>query len=263
MKAPSHSFYDLDTSPISVAHVTLLVQDLDRMTRFYSQLLGLSVFSSTETEAQLGADAPFLTLRAPGGLRRSPQYRPGLFHTAFLLPSRQDSGAWVQHARTSSQRVVGSDHVVSEALYLSDPEGNGIEVYADRPMDTWRDAQGRLRIVTEPLDMASLPTGEWRGAPEGTRIGHVHLQTTELAAAQTFWTAQGFEVMARYPGALFWGSGGYHHQLATNVWAGTGQPPRHDGLTGLSQVTLAAPVAQAETLTAPSGVAITFCPNEE
>lgn len=262
MNAPSHTFFDLDAAPISVANVTLLVQDLDRMTRFYSQVLGLRVVSSTETEARLGVDTPVLTLSAPGGLERSPQTRPGLFHTAFLLPSRADLGAWAQHARAAGLRVTGSDHIVSEALYLSDPEGNGIEVYADRPVDRWRDPQGHLRITTKRLDMGALPKGAWHGAPSGTRIGHVHLQTTDLTTAHTFWRAQGFDVMAHSPGALFWGSGGYHHQLATNIWAGAAEPPRHDGLTGLSHLTLAAPVAQAKTLTAPSGVAITFAPKQ-
>ena len=263
MNAHSQGFFDLDAAPISVAHVTLLVQDLDRMARFYTQLLGLTAFRTSATEVELGVDRPFLTLKAPGGLEPSPRHRPGLFHTAFLLPSREDLGAWFQHARRTGTHLLGSDHTVSEALYLTDPEGQGIEVYADRPLAHWHDGQGRLQMGTAPIDFGTLPQGRWTGAPKGTRIGHVHLRTTDLVSASTFWTAHGFDLMAQYPGALFWGAGGYHHQLATNVWAGKGQAPRHDGLTGLSEITLLADIAQPKILSAPSGVQINFKPKED
>lgn len=260
MNMQQTNVFDLDTAPISVKDVTLLVQDLDRMAQFYRDLLGLKILGSTGSEVLLGVETPFLTLSAPGGLTRNPQGRPGLFHIAFLMPSRRDLGAWFQYAKAAGHHLVGSDHNVSEAMYLSDPEGNGIEVYADRPFAEWHDEQGRIRMGTKPLDTASLPTALWKGAPKGTRVGHVHLRTTDLTVARTFWTAQGFDIMAQYPGAVFLGAGGYHHQLATNTWAGEGLQPRSDGLTGLSDITLLAPQAKPETLVAPSGVRITFTP---
>lgn len=264
--------FDLDTAPISVAQVTLLVQDLARMTRFYTEVLGLSVFPPAKGAAhadsvQLGVTQPCLRLHAPGGLRRAAQSQPGLYHTAFLLPSRRALGAWLQHATRHGLRPIGADHQVSEALYLFDPEGNGIEVYADRPTDCWYDAAGRLRLTTDPLNPQGLSTPTaWNGAPTGTRIGHVHLKTPDLQAAEGFWAPLGFEIMAQSAGVLFWGTGGYHHQLATNIWASAGQAPRNIRMTGLSEITFQArlppQIRPPKPLTAPSGVQINFIQTE-
>ncbi|CUH78656.1 Catechol-2,3-dioxygenase [Tritonibacter multivorans] len=262
MTSSSPLAFDLSAAPISVAHVTLLVRDLDRMTRFYRDLLGLTVLSQTATQTSLGLDTAFLTLSAPGGLDANSGQFAGLYHTAFLLPARADLGAWLDHVQAKGIRLQGAaDHGVSEAIYLADPEGNGIEVYADRPTDQWYDDQGNLQLTTEPLSAHTLPQGRWSAAPPGTRIGHVHLQTTDLAAAETFWSDAGFTAMARAPGGIFWGAGGYHHQLATNVWSRGRKTARHDGIAGLSDITLYAPdvaATQAQTRTAPSGVRVTF-----
>ena len=259
MNVQNSKVFDLSDAPISVVEVSLLVHDLNRMTRFYCDLLGLKVFSQNAAATRLGVEQPFLTLSAPGGLAASAAGFAGLYHTAFLLPSREALGAWVNSAQSKGVRLLGAaDHGVSEAIYLVDPEGNGIEVYADRPVGKWFDERGRLQMTTGPLATHSLPRAFWAGAPSQTRIGHVHLQTPDLDAAETFWHDAGFDITMRGPGVLFWGAGGYHHQLATNVWSRGPVAPRHDGLAGLAEVTLQAATAPEQTLSAPSGVRIKF-----
>lgn len=257
MNLQNSQVFDLLDAPMSVVEVSLLVHDLDRMTRFYCDLLGLTVFSQDATATRLGVEQPFLTLSAPGGLAASAAGFAGLYHTAFLLPSREALGAWVDHAQSKGVRFLGAaDHGVSEAIYLVDPEGNGIEVYADRPIGKWFDNHGRLQMTTGPLATHSLPQTSWEGAPSKTRIGHVHLQTPDLVAAEAFWRDAGFDITMRGPGVLFWGAGGYHHQIATNIWSRGPIEPRHDGLPGLAEVTLRSATAPDQTLTAPSGVRI-------
>ncbi|WP_419900385.1 VOC family protein [Roseomonas sp. USHLN139] len=228
-----------------IGQVTLVVHDLDRVSGFYQQVIGLSRLAQGGGEAVLGAGAtPFLTLRQDPAARRSSRREAGLFHTAFLLPERADLGRWLRHAAAAGQRLAGaSDHAVSEAVYLADPEGNGIEVYADRPEAAWRWQDGQVVMGTEPLDLpALLAAGEgpaWRGAPEGTTIGHVHLQVGDIPAAEAFYAGTlGFGVTARYPGGSFFGADGYHHQLAANVWNSAGAGPRDRPCTGLAEVTI-------------------------
>jgi catechol 2,3-dioxygenase len=169
-----------------------------------------------------------------------------LFHTAFLLPERRDLADWVRHARRTSLAIEGaSDHLVSEAIYLSDPEGNGIEIYMDRPRSSWKSDGTGVAMATLPLDGASLlaepaTAGPWR-FPDAGRIGHVHLKVGDLAAAEAFYRAElGLDVMARYPGAVFLGWGGYHHHIALNVWASKGAPARTADLAGLAEIALTA-----------------------
>lgn len=254
--------FDLDAASMSVTHVTLNVQNLDRMTHFYRDVIGLTVHTSTSDEAILGTRRPFLTLKAkPDGLPGTSR-APGLFHTAFLVPDRADLSAWMRHAARFGVYPYGaSDHNVSEALYLDDPEGNGIEIYADRPVETWTGADGELYMPSHRLDLTTLPAGDnWTTAPAATRIGHVHLQTTDIPNAEAFWTGLGMDVTARYPGGSFFGAGGYHHQIATNTWASQGQPPRQDNMLGLAELTLETDVETLATLTAPSGVSVTLKP---
>ena len=173
---------------------------------------------------RLGVDATALL-----ELRHEPAARPwrasevGLFHTAFLLPRRGDLGAWFAHVAARGLPLSGAaDHLVSEAVYLNDPEGNGIEIYVDRPSSAWPQAQdGSVVMHNAPLDytgLAHATTAPWAGMPSGGRIGHVHLQVGALEAAERFYVdALGFDVTCRYPGATFLGAGGYHHQLATNI----------------------------------------------
>ncbi|WP_159993368.1 VOC family protein [Roseomonas sp. 18066] len=228
-----------------IGQVTLVVHDLDQVSGFYQRILGLSLLSAGGGEAILGAGAtPFLTLRQDKAARRSARREAGLFHTAFLLPERADLGRWLRHMAGTGQRIAGaSDHAVSEAIYLSDPEGNGIEVYADRPEAEWRWQDGQVTMGTEPLDLQALiALGDgpaWTTAPEGTRIGHVHLQVGDIPAAEAFYAGSlGFGITARYQGGSFFGADGYHHQLAANVWNSAGAGRRDMPCTGLAEVEL-------------------------
>ena len=184
--------------------------------------------------------------------RARPHGTTGLFHLAILLPSRADLARALRRVADAGWRFTGaSDHLVSEALYLHDPEGNGIEIYRDRPREQWRFVDGELQMDTLPLDLDSV-LGELSGAetgahgmPAGTRIGHVHLNVAELSAAEDFYAgALGFDVTVRsYPGALFLSTGGYHHQIGVNTWAGEGAPAPPPGSLGLRRFELALPGA--------------------
>ncbi|ONG56010.1 glyoxalase [Pseudoroseomonas deserti] len=226
-----------------IGQVTLVVHDLDQVSGFYQRVIGLSLLAAGGGEAVLGAGGTrLLTLRQDRAARRSSRREAGLFHTAFLLPDRAALGRWLRHAAAIGQRIAGaSDHAVSEAIYLADPEGNGIEVYADRPEAAWRWQDGQVTMGTEPLDLpALLSAGDgpaWNGAPDGTSIGHVHLQVGDTAAAEAFYAGRlGFGVTARYQGGSFFGADGYHHQLAANVWNSAGAGPRDLPSTGLAEV---------------------------
>ncbi|MBI3674724.1 MAG: VOC family protein, partial [Rhizobiales bacterium] len=179
--------------------------------------------------------------RQPG-----PRREAGLFHTAFLLPSRAVLGRWLAHtARTGLALLGASDHIVSEAVYLNDPEDNGIEVYADRAIAEWRRSDGMIEMSTAPLDLDSLVAAgdgkAWTGMPAASFIGHVHLQVGDLAEAERFYAGLfGFDVTYRVPGATFYSSGGYHHHLATNVWSSRGAGIRQEPVTGLRAVELVA-----------------------
>lgn len=228
-------------APHRIGKVTLAVRDLAAVSRFYQDVIGLGVVEAEASGTRLGVGSTvLLELRhAPDARMRSPK-EAGLFHTAFLLPSRADLGAWVASIAERRLPVHGaSDHIVSEAIYLADPEGNGIEVYADRPSAAWRGADGAITMSTDPLDLPDLlRAGEgrrWSGFPEGGCVGHMHLQVGALAPAEEFYAGLlGFDITSRYPGGTFYGSGGYHHQLATNIWNSRGAAPRHDPVTGLA-----------------------------
>lgn len=270
--------FDLASAPLEIAHVTLTVRDLTRTGDFYRHALGFAVHRVTDTSMVLGADTPFLTLRKDADAVPDNSATPGLFHTAFLLPDRADLGRWLAHAVKLGSLIEGaSDHNVSEAIYLSDPEGNGIELYADRPVEYWRSADGKLSMPSWQLDLASLPNpSPWNGLPAGTRIGHVHLRDPDTRSAEAFWTGLGLEVMARYPGASFFGAGGYHHQLAVNSWQARRNAPvdRQAGLSELTFRTDAKVIANAEAVGASHlgrairikdrhGLALLFVPKEE
>lgn len=214
-----------------VGHVELQVADLERSVRYYSEVIGLRVVEASGAIARLGAqedDGVLVVLREQPAARRA-DARPhlGLFHFAILLPSRAALGRFVRHVSTQGVRMGAGDHLVSEAFYLTDPDGLGIEVYADRPRETWRRRGRELVMGTAPVDvrdvMAAGGAEPWSGAPAGTTMGHVHLHVGDLEAAAAFYgDAIGFDRMVwTYPGALFFGAGGYHHHLGTNTWAGS------------------------------------------
>ncbi len=231
------------TSPISMGRVALTVHDLQVVSTFYRQVLGLAQVDASGTNVQLGVgDTVLLELRSDRSARKRSPREAGLFHTAFLLPTRADLGAWTKHASLSRAPIIGaSDHAVSEALYLVDPEGNGVEIYADRSPDLWKKENGSLMMPSDPLDVEQLIANagqqEWRGSPAGTVIGHVHLQVGAIAPAEAFYAGTlGLQVTTRYPGGTFFAGGTYHHHLATNIWNSRGASMRGEPSTGLADV---------------------------
>lgn len=214
--------------------VRLQVADLGRSVAYYETVLGFDARTLDERTVSLsasGADAPLVVLHErPGARSAEPRGRLGLFHFAILLPTREDLGSLLRHLWEVGERPGASDHLVSEALYLRDPDGLGIEVYRDRPRADWETMRGELRLETAPMDVASvLEAGAgtpWKGMPSGTAMGHAHLHVGELGEAEAFYhAALGLDVTTRsYPGALFLSAGGYHHHLGLNSWAGAAPP---------------------------------------
>lgn len=215
--------------------VVLQVADLERSLRFYESVLGLSPLRRDEGTAVLTAQSStraLVELREQKGARAvAGRGRLGLFHFAILLPDRPSLGRFVRHLAGIDVRAGAGDHVVSEAFYLNDPDGLGIEVYADRPRASWRRVARELVMGTGSVDVPGLVsvagTAPWAGMPSGTVIGHVHLHVADIARASAFYSdALGFDRMVwSYPGALFFAAGGYHHHLGTNTWAGAGAVP--------------------------------------
>lgn len=212
-----------------IGAVRLQVADIARSQAYYERVIGLRVVRRDESGVALGptgSDQPLVELRERPGARPHPRRgQLGLFHFAILLPDRASLGRFVRHLSDIGAYAGMSDHLVSEALYLTDPDGLGIEVYADRPRGEWRYQGREIQMATIPLNVQDLVaaggTERWAGMPNGTTIGHVHLHVGDLDQAATFYhEALGFDkVVWSYPGALFLSAGGYHHHLGTNTWA--------------------------------------------
>jgi catechol 2,3-dioxygenase len=247
-----------DLSPLTtLGPLRLTVADAVGMRAFYERTIGLRALGEPHADGvvRLGAPGGGRTLvelvedaSAPPRARHS----SGLFHLALLVPDRRALAQALRRVVAAGWRIDGaSDHLVSEALYLSDPEGNGIELYRDRPRAEWRRAEnGELAMATLPLDLDALarePAADAPAADPGmetaTTLGHVHLQVSELAAAEAFWAgALGFDVTVRsYPGALFLSAGGYHHHVGLNTWASAGGPFADAAARGLREVAIALP----------------------
>ena len=220
-----------------LGRVRLQVADLERSIKFYTDVLGMRVIRRGHDSARLG---PHGEDREIIYLHQHPPARPvprrgllGLYHFAILLPDRGALGRFVAHLGEIGAYAGMSDHFVSEAVYLTEPVGIGIEVYSDRPRDAWRYDERQLYMTTDRLDVDDLvkaARGErWVGMPPRTVLGHVHLYVDEIAKAEAFYhDALGFDkVVWSYPGALFMSAGGYHHHLGTNTWA-RGAPPATD-----------------------------------
>ena len=240
---------------LQLGPVSLQVSDLARSLEYYLRVLGLRVLRQGDGEVTLAAhgdDVPLVHLRERRGVRpASRQGLLGLYHFAVLLPERAALGRFIAHLAELGERAGASDHLVSEALYLRDPDGLGIEVYADRPRTDWRADGGQIVMATEPLDLAAVVAaahGEpWNGMPAGTRMGHVHLHVADLDEASRFYhEALGLDRMVwSYPGALFLAAGGYHHHLGLNTWAGTGARPAGEQDARLLEWRIALPATQA------------------
>lgn len=239
----ANEFFDMRTAPKRIGIVRLNVRDLEKVAGFYKSVIGLTQLETARGRIMLGTETtPLLDLVGDPKLAPPDRRQAGLFHTAFLLPSRAHLARWLAHVTAAHVPLQGaSDHIVSEAIYLADPEENGIEIYVDRPVSRWYGPSGEIRMSTDPLDGQDLLKAaggtEWSGFPADGMIGHVHLQVGDTAEADRFYRdILGFEIATRYPGASFYGSGGYHHQLAANVWNSRRAGKRPEGRGGLDAV---------------------------
>ena len=235
----------------SIGAVHLTVRDLPRLQAFYEERLGFATRSQEKDVVRMGpagADGADLLVLHSQPTARIVHGTAGLFHFAVLVPSRKDlADALLQVAATRTMLQGASDHGVSEALYLADPEGNGIEIYRDRPRGDWPMENGKLNMGTYPLDLNAL-LAESRGKetvpiPPGTVIGHMHLQVSDIPSAEAFYlNAVGFDLMARYGRqASFVSAGGYHHHLGFNTWNSLGAPPAPPDAAGLRYFELSLP----------------------
>jgi catechol 2,3-dioxygenase len=235
-------------SDAHIGQVSLTVRDRDRSLWFYRDVLGFG---------ELRRQGPVSFLGPPGGrvlielherkdAAAKPRRSAGLYHFAILVPSRAALGRSLRRLAEKQWPLSGAaDHLVSEALYLDDPDGLGIEIYRDRPKHTWRMIGGELAMATEPLDLEAIrdePGAEtpWTGLESSTTMGHVHLHVPHIDTAEALYCGRiGFEpVVRRYPGALFVSAGGYHHHLGLNTWLGVGAPPPPDNAAGLRSFTI-------------------------
>jgi catechol 2,3-dioxygenase len=240
-----------------VGAVTLSVDDLDRSVGYYTEAIGLAPIGRDVDRAELGAGGrTLLRLVERPGARVAPG-STGLYHFALLVPSRVDLARVLAHLVGDRVPLTGAaDHLVSEALYLSDPDGHGIEIYRDRPRAEWvHRADGGLEVATLPLDarglIGELEDSNWEGLSAGTRMGHVHLRVADIADAVRFYAhVLGVPERARMPGAAFFGAGGYHHHLGANVWESRGGSPAPEGALGLIETELRVPdeAARGEVL---------------
>jgi catechol 2,3-dioxygenase len=234
-------------TPMRIGTVTLRVRGLDTVADFYRDAIGLAVMERNATRVALGAGGvKLLVLEAKPGAANEPRNAAGLYHTAFLMPTRKDLARWLVHAALNRVPLSGfADHRVSESVYLDDPEGNGIEIYADRDPSLWQWTGDTVTMGTDQLDIDDLVSltntkvSDYAGAPEGLRIGHVHLRVGDLARAESFYGGTiGFDPTRRRNGAAFLASGRYHHHLGLNVWQSAGAPRRDDAATGLAWFSL-------------------------
>jgi catechol 2,3-dioxygenase len=238
----------------SIGTVRLRVADIDALSEFYERVVGLRGVERDGDLARLGPEGgePLVELMSSPTAPPPPGFSTGLFHMAILVPDRAELARSLRRVVEQGWRLTGaSDHLVSEALYLEDPEGNGIEIYRDRPREEWGHAEnGELRMATLPLDLdAVMAEGSGdeapNGVPAGTTMGHVHLRVADIPAAEGFYSgALGLEVMVRsYPGALFVAAGGYHHHIGLNTWQSEGAPAPPEGALGLDRYELVLPDA--------------------
>lgn len=234
--------------------VSLTVSDLSRSVDFYQDALGLTLIDRAGDIAHLGsgADTWLELVEAPGA--RKQRAATGLYHYAVLLPSRLELAQALRRMALRQAPIEGAaDHGVSEAIYLHDPDGTGIEIYRDLPRDEWpHDEQGRVSMGTDALDLdrlldelEGLPE-DWPGMPAGTRVGHVHLHVSNLPKAELFYSGViGFNLIQRYgPAAAFLSAGGYHHHVGINTWNRAGGPPP-EGSAGLRYYEIVVPDAEA------------------
>lgn len=237
--------------------VTIRVADIDRSLRFYQEILGFRPADGGNGLAALGAGGPPVVLLKHVAGARAARRSSGLYHFAILVPSRPALGQALRRLGEAEIGIGEADHLVSEALYLSDPDGNGIEIYRDRPRSEWKWSNGSIQMATGPLDLEGLlkegdgDPSPSRLFPDGTRIGHVHLQVADVEQAVGFYHgAIGFDLTAALQGAAFLSAGGYHHHLGLNSWASRGAPAAPQGSTGIESFVIRVPDAESRAAVA-------------
>lgn len=232
-----------------IGTVTLRVSDADRALRWYGDMMGMELIDRTPERLSFGADGkPCLVLEIRPDATRRIEETTGLYHAAILVPDRDALGGVLARIANAGVRLGASDHLVSEALYIWDPDNNGLEIYRDRPREEWHWENSRVAMATEPLDRRSVAEeGIAAGAhlkpmPAGTKIGHVHLQVGNLEQALRFYTSVvGFEQTSGRGGAAFVSAGGYHHHLGLNVWHSLGAPEPAPNACGLVEYEITVP----------------------
>ena len=240
----------------SIGAVGLIISDLDRSLAYYQNVIGLQLFQNRAGVAKLGAgNELLLTLRENRDARPAGRPATGLYHFALLVPTRHDLALILRHLVEKEADLGAADHLVSEALYLNDPDGNGIEIYADRPRESWPMSGGRLEMATNRLNFQDLlaqiePGDSWRGLPPGTKMGHIHLRVADIPAAKRFYIdTLGFDHMLDYGHlASFISAGGYHHHVGLNAWESAGAGPRPENAPGLDHFELKMPASAVESL---------------
>ncbi|WLD92909.1 VOC family protein [Alkalihalobacillus sp. AL-G] len=237
--------------------IHLTVSDFERSLSFYTETLGFKVLEHSERGAVLTADSktPLITIEQPDHVLPKQPRTTGLFHFAILLPTRGDLGTMIRHIGETGYPLQGaSDHLFSEAFYLSDPDGHGIELYADRPESEWVKENGEFPLVSDPLDIDSIVRAglekEWNGLPNQTVMGHIHLHVADLEEAKAFYCdGLGFDITIPFrQQALFVSTGGYHHHIGLNTWNGKGSPAPDENHIRMNWFSIILPTEEARNL---------------
>jgi catechol 2,3-dioxygenase len=240
------------TTPVRISRIGLKAREAESLSAWYQDVVGLKEMARRGSVLVLGAgDRELLEIEQFSAARPDDPRSAGLYHTAFLLPSRGDLARWARQAIDRHIPIAGaSDHLVSEAIYLTDPEGNGVEIYADRPHESWQWEGSKVAMATQALDVGSvlseLDGRMWGGTPENTVIGHVHLRVGNAAEAEGWWHRElGFDTVQTYGDrAVFLSSGGYHHHIAANSWQSPRAGKRDMDRAGLAWVEIEDTVAK-------------------
>jgi len=222
-----------------IKEITIKVLDLERSIQFYTDFIGLSILEKNKTSVVLTADGkiPLLRIIQPAEVTPKQKRTTGLYHFAILLPSREALSSFLNHLISVRYPFGSADHIVSEAIYIDDPDGNGIEIYYDRYADDWKWHVDQVEMATLPLKMDELigvSQKKWTKVPKETMMGHIHLHVKDLDETVKFYTeGLGYNIVAEYPGAVFLSTGGYHHHIGMSIWNGAGAVKPSDNSVGM------------------------------